>query len=992
MGASARTVCTVPSVRLTGVSEQPLPNSPFSEWYRSGILSPLALGALAMTENRQLVFGHFRVASQPDGTPMELGRGAMGVTYKAFDERLRIDVALKLITPAQIDNAKAQASFLREARAAARVHHSNVASVVYLNDTPGNFFYAMEFVEGQPLREWMRAQHVVPPVTAIALAIQIARGLEAIHEQQLVHRDLKPANLMLVKSATKGGTARDESDPDSWRVKIIDFGLARAVAADGHGGVAPTQTAGFHGTALYASPEQCEERTDIDGRSDFYSLGCILWEMLCGTPPFRARTHRELMNQHVSEPLPLDRLAHVPPSLAAVVARLLLKDPVNRFPNAAALIKALERAREKIESGEEKTASPEDTTVDPAGVPASSGLPPPPSAGTPSPSSTIGGSRRDLFVAAAAVLALLVPGWMIFNGRKAGLEPARTLPTTEKSTVSVAPAGPSPTTATLKKWIAVLPFSNLSSDKGNEVFADGVHEDVINTLTMNSDLLVISRTSVQRYKVAADRNVREIARELGVGTVLEGSVRLDKNRVLVSVQLVDPETGQNLWADSYKRELRDMIEMQNEIGVAIASALQSNLADGMRSKMARLVAANPSAHALYVTARELLADLSDDGKIAAATAALNVVIKEDPSFALAHAQLSMLHSQVYDNAFERTPERLALARQSAETALRLDPNLPDAQLAMAIYYYRGSRNYAEALPYFQRALEARPGDSDILFEFAAMERRQGKWNDAAEKFERVAAMVPTDPLKQFNIANTYFFMRRYEDTWRILERALKRMPGSAPLKQLKGDLFLSWKNDLGPKREDVATRSPSSPDPDFYVSVRIELLLLERKFDEALAVLRNSKFTLAEGGSIYWTRDALEAEILTQAGQTAQAEPVWQRAVKDLAERLAAQPADARVRMAYARALAGSRQAPEEAAREARKAASDVSVQKDAMAGTFYQAGLALVCLRTGLTAEAVEIVQHLRKIPSIYPDWYFSLSPAWDTLPERQNSTPLKR
>ncbi len=191
-----------------------------------------------MPDNPQLVFGHFRVAAHTDGSPVELGRGAMGVTYKAFDERLRIDVALKLITPAQIDNPKAQTSFLREARAAARVHHSNVASVVFLNDTPGNFFYAMEFVEGQPMREWMRAHPSLPPLTVIGLAIQIARGLEAIHEQEIVHRDLKPTNLMMVRaSRTAGAGHLREQDPDAWRVKIIDFGLARAVvlrAGRGH--------------------------------------------------------------------------------------------------------------------------------------------------------------------------------------------------------------------------------------------------------------------------------------------------------------------------------------------------------------------------------------------------------------------------------------------------------------------------------------------------------------------------------------------------------------------------------------------------------------------------------------------------------------------------------------------------------------------------------------------------------------------------------------
>ena len=299
-------------------------------------------------------FGHFRIERREDGTPWTLGTGAMGVTYKAWDEKLRLAVALKVITAAQVQNPQAQALFLREARAAARVRHTNVASVLALGDTPGNLHYAMEFVDGLSLAERLRQGAPLPPLLALDLALQAARGLEAIHEQKLVHRDLKPANLMLL-------AAPHPPHQEAWRVKIIDFGLARLVS-----GEAPAEeeenvlapTIGFRGTTLYASPEQCEERTDLDGRSDLYALGCVLWEMLVGTPPFHARTHREVMNLHVHAPPPLPRLAHLPVSLQAIVARLLLKDRDARFADADALARALEKARAKIERGEDKGDDP----------------------------------------------------------------------------------------------------------------------------------------------------------------------------------------------------------------------------------------------------------------------------------------------------------------------------------------------------------------------------------------------------------------------------------------------------------------------------------------------------------------------------------------------------------------------------------------------------------------------------------------------------------
>ena len=937
-----------------------------------------------MPDNPQLVFGHFRVAAHADGSPVELGRGAMGVTYKAFDERLRIDVALKLITPAQIDNPKAQTSFLREARAAARVHHSNVASVVFLNDTPGNFFYAMEFVEGQPMREWMRAHPSLPPLTVIGLAIQIARGLEAIHEQEIVHRDLKPTNLMMVRaSRTAGAGHLRETDPDAWKVKIIDFGLARAVSA---GPGAATQTAGFHGTALYASPEQCEERADLDGRSDLYSLGCIMWEMLCGAPPFHARTHRELLNQHVSEPLPMDRLAHVPPSLAAVVARMLIKDPANRFPNAAALIKALENCRQKLESGEEVVEEQAATTIDPAGFrtseparPASSALP------LPAPGSTTGGSRRDLWIVAVAVLALVVP-FLIFIMRGPS-PPARTI------TAPTGAAGaPTVTTAARKfplKSVAVLPFTNLSSTMGNESFANGIQDGVLTKLTKLGDLRVTSRASVLRYLGEKDLKIAEIARELGVESVVEGSVHRDGDRVLISVQLIEADTGQKIWAQEYDRELDDISSVQSEIALAIASALQANLAPAERAEVNRPIKANLAALEKYFKGRGLMSNLGDLRNLDAAAAEFEAAVQADPNFALAYAQLSLANSQIYQWR-DQTPQRREYARLAAEKAQALEEDLPEAQLALGQFYYRCLRDYAQALPHLQRALVALPGDAEAIYALASVERRQGRWEDAAQNFKVAAAAAPSDPVYQFNAVTTLICLRRYEEAWQILEPVLRRMPAVPPLELSKGDLFLAWKGDLRPMREFL--NGPNTAMPDLVLTYKMSLLLLESKFDEALAALRSSDFKLESGQVRYRTRAGWETEILTQAGRREEAKTAGARAVLELAPLAAQQPRDARIRMAYALALASTRDSADQAVREAKAAASLVSVEKDAFDGPIYLQELALVYLRTGHLTEAAEIVSRLQKIPSLCYDTIFRISPAWATLradqaPEKSNT-----
>ena len=376
----------------------------------------------------ELKFAHYRVLRRPDGSTWELGRGAMGVTYKAYDEKLRIEVALKLITPGQVDDPKTQALFLREARAAARVHQSNVASVVHLNDTLGNFFYAMEFIAGESLADWLKTRGALPSAMAIEFGMQIARGLEAIHAQHIVHRDLKPANLMIVPSGrgSRPGESVD-ANPDAWQIKIIDFGLARGFGGEGPGTEIDAKTIGFRGTTLYASPEQCEEHRELDGRSDQYSLGCILWEMLTGAPPFRGRTHRELLNQHVALPLPLQQLAHLPDGLQVVLARMLAKDPANRFSDDDAVVKALERCREGRVPGDRSDADLGATTRDAVPVVAAA-------ANVASTGAAQSTRSRTIGIAVAGVtLLILGAAWFIARSQPAATSPSATLPATKAS-------------------------------------------------------------------------------------------------------------------------------------------------------------------------------------------------------------------------------------------------------------------------------------------------------------------------------------------------------------------------------------------------------------------------------------------------------------------------------------------------------------------------------------------------------------------------------
>jgi serine/threonine protein kinase/nitrous oxidase accessory protein NosD len=320
-------------------------------------------------EKEGMLFGHFVVPRRADGSLWELGRGAMGVTYRAFDTSLRIDVALKVIAASRVEEIEVRRRFQREARAAAKIHHPNVASALYLGEQGGEFFYAMEFIPGRSLEAFLKEQaHPLSPAVAAALAAQAAAGLNAAHKREVVHRDLKPANLMLLE-----GDALDHEDErtaaaGNRQLKIIDFGLARSVSAGRDDESLVTQTvAGFIGTPAYASPEQCSGESDLDGRADLYSLGVILWQMLVGSLPFSGRV-AEVIGKHQFQPPPFHRLdeAMVPAALVSVLQGLLTKAPDERQPQTAAALRSLlDRILRGLVSGTEVPASPAEAGVPP---------------------------------------------------------------------------------------------------------------------------------------------------------------------------------------------------------------------------------------------------------------------------------------------------------------------------------------------------------------------------------------------------------------------------------------------------------------------------------------------------------------------------------------------------------------------------------------------------------------------------------------------------
>ncbi len=594
---------------------------------RAGLDGP----AVVNGSSEALTFGDFEIARREDGSFWELGCGATGITYRAVDKVLHRTVALKVVeTPVFGGQTNAvRERFLREARAAAALKHPNVAGIFQFGTSPeiDRCYYAMELVEGETLEALVRRDGPVKAALALEIGIQVARALIGAAAQGLIHRDLKPGNIMLTPS---------EGATDAIGVKVIDFGLAKATKT-----VLETDLThgGFVGTPSFASPEQFSSAT-ADARSDIYSLGVTLWYALTGGVPYPGKTIEEIRDRQRNNKLPLEQLTErkIPPPLIDLLRRTLALDPTRRPGSAREMLAALESCRSILV--------------------------------LPTAPTKRQGSRKltPLLVVLAIVTAILAT---FFLSRQKGSTPA-----------------PSPLPR--EKSIAVLPLENLNTGQESAFFADGIQDDILTSLAKISDFKIISRTSVSQYRgVRTNRNLREIARELGVENILEGSVRRDGNRVLVNVQLIDARNDRHLWAERYDRTLADSIGLQGEVAAEIAAALRVKLAPEEKASLAVKPTANPEAYALYLKARgrEGAVNLSTEDCLAAEQL-YTEAIALDPRFALAHARLSIVEMQL---GYEATDDRKVRARVAADEALRLAPFSGEAHMALGLCMYWATR-------------------------------------------------------------------------------------------------------------------------------------------------------------------------------------------------------------------------------------------------------------------------------------------------------------
>jgi TolB-like protein len=576
------------------------------------LLRPALDDTVAQDPPPLLVFGDFEVARRNDGSLWELGRGGMGVTYRAVDRVLHRSVALKVIEVPRDDARNGQTvreRFLREARAAAALRHNNIAGIYHCGavSDAGTCFYAMELVEGETLEARVRREGPLDVETALEIAIQVTAALMAAAHQGFIHRDLKPANLMLSRG--------EDANAPPLEVKVIDFGLAKAAASVA--GELDLTHGGFVGTPAFASPEQCE-RGAVDARSDLYSLGVTLWYALSARVPFAGRSFEETCQLKATASLPVQQLKarNVPIPVIALVSALLARDPAERPASARELMTALQDCRRQLNAASAPAISP-------AALRRSR-------------------PRAALIGAGLVTVALAAAGaWWALS---------RTAPDRSKRAPVVIP----------DKSIAVLPFENLSADKDNAFFTDGVQDEILTDLAKVADLKVISRTSVMQYKSGVSRNLPEIAAQLGVANVLEGSVQRAGNQVRVNAQLIDARTDAHLWAENYDRPLDDVFAIQTEIAKTIADQLRARISPEEHAAMAEVPTRDLRALQLYQEALELENHAFDTDARALLLRAVDLLgqaISRDPKFLRAWCLLSTVHLDLYWNGFDHTEAR-----------------------------------------------------------------------------------------------------------------------------------------------------------------------------------------------------------------------------------------------------------------------------------------------------------------------------------------------
>jgi len=732
----------------------------------------------------------------------ELGRGGMATVYLAHDLKHDRRVALKVLHP-ELAATLGPERFLREIRTTARLDHPHILAVHDSGETHGQLWYTMPYVEGESLRDRLRREVQLPVEEAVRLTHEVADALDYAHRHGLVHRDVKPENILL-----SDGHAR-----------VADFGVARAL--DAAGGSQLTETGMSVGTPAYMSPEQASAG-QMDGRSDIYALGCVLYEMLAGEPPFTGPTPQAILAKRVLEPVPHVRTLRegVPEPLEQAISRALARAPADRFATAAEFARAL--ARGPSEGASDRPWSARRL------LPYTLGL---------------------LFASVALVALVLTRGTLFGRGAR----PAAS--SLSDSSRPAREAGPERVAA--GKSVAVLPLVNVGNDPEQEYFADGMTDELTSALGKIPGLRVAARSSAFTFK-GKTADAREVGEKLRVATVLEGSIRRAGPRLRVAAQLVNTSDGLALWSETYERELKDVFDVQDDIARAILRALQVRLGADDTAHLAGPRTESLEAHDLYLRGRFYYIKYTEPDLRRSLTL-YQQALARDSTYAPAWAGMADAWSALADD-YLAPSEAYPKAKGAARRAVALDSTLADAHAALGLVLHQYDWDFAAAEHEYQRAIALNPNAAAAYHYYGyVLLSTPARLDSALAVLRRAQSLDPLSAYTLHDLGWVLQLMGRYGEAIQEGRQALDLDPHAwLPLDLLGRTLLLTGR----PEEALRTLRRAEDPPPHVRAATARALVALGQR-EEAGRVLRE----LEQEAARRYVRPEAIAEVYVAFGE-----------------------------------------------------------------------------------------------------------------------------
>ncbi len=825
----------------------------------------------------------------------ELGKGGMGNVYRVVDTQIDEEVALKVIRPEIATDKNTIERFRNELKFSRRIAHKNVCKMYDFGEEKGTHYITMEYVPGKNLKSMVRMSGQLSMGTAVNISKQICEGLVEAHRLGVVHRDLKPGNIMI----DRNGNAR-----------IMDFGIARSLKAK-----SLTRAGVMIGTPEYISPEQVEGK-QADRRSDIYSLGIILYEMVAGRLPFDGGTPLSIAVKHKTE-TPRDPAKfnpQIPAELSRMILQCIQKEKKKRYQETDKLLRELQRIEEGLSTIERIIPKRKTTVLNGKGA----------------------AFWRDWKIAAALFVLVVVVGIAIISVKKE------------------APALPSK-----KKMLVVLPFENLGSFE-DEYFAEGLTEELTTRLAALHGLGVISRTSSKQYK-STTKTVKQIGEELGVDYLLEGTVRWDRSQagkgvVRVMPQLIRVSDDTRLWYERYDRVIEDIFEVQSEIAEQVINQLDLTLLEPEREALRAHPTDNMEAYDHYLRGREhagLGWNNSDPKEFDKAVELLEKAVELDPRFTFAYITLSVTNQWIYTNGFDRTDERLVKAREAVYRALELEPDLPEAKLTLGLLYYRGYQDYDRALEIFKSVQKARPNLPYTYLGY--IQRRMGRWEESTANLEKSFKLNPRSSDLAYQIGGSYMYMRKYQEAEEWYDLALSVEPNYYFPQLAKAEIAYLSRGDIDEARA-LLGKLPQHRLTDYRWYT---LEMLAGDYQQVQRRLGSSSYDSFVASSIYIPVDLAYASAYFAMKEVSLMKNHAESVRLVLGKAMEERPADPRFHAAIGLAYAylGRK---EEAIREGNRAVQLYPVSRDAYDGPQYIWNLAIIYTVIGEYEEAIGQLEYL--------------------------------